>query len=91
METGVIPIFPRVTHRQGVKTPLQMGNLQGFARKNTILGESYKNDRRLTENRLKMQLCGENPAVPPLGIYRKGALPAQLIGQGDFLPLPGLV
>ena len=91
METGVIPIFPRVTHRQGVKIPLQIGKLQGFVRNWPIFGESYKDYRGLTENCLKLQLSGENPVLSPLGIHRQDGLVGQFIGEGHGVALPGLV
>ena len=80
MSTGVIPIFPRVTHREQEKTPLQIGNSQGFGENRPILGESYKDYRGLTENRLKLQLSRENPVTLPLGIYREHRPVAQVVG-----------
>ena len=91
METGVIPIFPRVTHRAGVKIPLQIENSQGFARNLPILGESYKDYKGLTENKSKLQLNGKNPVAVPLSVHCKDSILRQLIGKGDFVTLPGLI
>lgn len=91
METGVIPIFPRVTHRAGVKIPLQIKNSQGFAQNLPIFRESYKDYRGLTENKSKLQLNGENPAAVPLSVHCKDGVLRQLVGKGNFLALPGLI